>query len=206
MLRPTRRDIGALLAILLLVPGSPVRGSRQDSTAHAETVLTPYADKDAYLIYAILLESSKSPSFVIRSETDSWSGATPKNVGIKGDRSFHRVWGTALKDFASQYHNPRLLTRDIPIEGPYELVSQRTLTSIFKSTGGWNTFYERYPSSGGVFSFSAVGFDAQRVRAIVQMNHNCGLLCGYGQPHFFEKKDGKWLEVSVKASVTVWAS
>jgi hypothetical protein len=25
-------------------------------------------------------------------------------------------------------------------------------------------------------------------------------------PHFFEKKDGKWREVSVKATVTFWAS
>lgn len=181
-------------------------GCREDSTVDGETVLTSYADKDAYLIYAILLESNKSSSFVIQSETDSWPLANPKNVGIKGDRSFHKEWGPALKDFASQFHNPRLLTRDIPIEGPYELVSQRTLTSIFKSTGGWNTFYERYPSSGGVFSFSAVGFDAQRVHAIVQMNHSCGGLCGYGQPHFFEKKDGKWQEVSVNASISAWAS
>jgi hypothetical protein len=32
------------------------------------------------------------------------------------------------------------------------------------------------------------------------------MLCGGGEPHFFEKKGAKWHEVSVNAEVEVWAS
>jgi len=175
-------------------------------TVHPETVVMPYADKDAYLIYAILLENTKSSSFVIQSETMSWSGATPENIGIKGDRGFRKVWGIALRDFARQYREPMLLTRDIPVAVPYALVSQQNIVAIFNSEGGWNTFYERYPLSGGHYSFSAVGFDPQKTHAIVTMNHSCGAFCGGGSPHFFQKEDDKWREVSVNAKVWVWAS
>jgi hypothetical protein len=190
----------------MLALGSTVLGGWQDSATPAGTVLSPYADKDAYLIYAILLESNKSTPVVIQTEKDSRSGATPENIGIKGDASFSKVWGVVVRDFAKQFLKPNLLARNIAIEVPYELVPKQKIRQIFESAGKWDLFYERYPLSGGYYSFSAVGFDAMKVHAIVQMNHYCGMLCGGGGPRFFEKKNGKWLEVSVKASVTFWAS
>ena len=189
------------IALLLALGFVPALACQQDSTPHRETVVTPYADKDAYLIYAMLLESTESPSPVIQAETESWSAATDEGTGIRGNKAFVKVWGIALRDFARQYRNPRLLTQTVPIEAAYELVSKQKVLD-----GGWDMFYKLHPSSGGFFTFSAVGFDSQKTHAIVQMNHRCGLLCGYGKPHFFEKKDGKWREVSVDASVTVWVS
>jgi hypothetical protein len=201
------RVIGRLFVGMSLALGfASALASRQESTVHTGTSVKPYADKDTYSIYAILLENKKSSSLVIQSETDLWWGATPENMGIKGDKNFQKVWGIVLVDFANQYQNPKLLTRDIPLEIPYELLSKQKIDSIFKSEGGWETFYKRYPSSGGFFSFSLVGFDPQKNHAVVWMYHSCGYVCGDGEPHFFEKKDGKWREVSVNAEVTVSAS
>jgi hypothetical protein len=166
----------------------------------------PYVDADAYSIYATLLASDKHSFLVIQCETQFSSTATPENMGIKGNRNFYKVWGPVLKDYAKQYQTPRLLTRNIPIEVSYELVPEQRIRAIFKSEKKWDAFYELYPSSGGYYWFSAVGFDPQKTHAIVKMNYGCGMLCGGGEPHFFEKQNGKWREVPVNAEVEGWTS
>ena len=136
------------LALLLALGFAPALACQQDSTPRRETIVTPYADKDAYSIYAILLDERAKSSVYVKQQ----------------------------------------------------------LLSIFKSGGGWDTFYHRYPSSGGFFSFSAVGFDSQRTHAVVKMHFGCGSLCGYSKPHFFVKKEGQWREVCLNANVTTWVS
>ena len=61
MTHPMRANIAALFVSLLVALGSPASlGGTQDFTAHNETVVTPYDDKDAYSIYAILLEGAET--------------------------------------------------------------------------------------------------------------------------------------------------
>lgn len=203
----THRDIGRLIISMLLVLGlAPTLVSWQESKPHTDSVLNPYADNDAYMIYATLLQSANGSSFVIQSETESWPSATSENVGIDGDRGFYKIWGQVLKEYARQLRCPRALTRSIPIKVSYELITKHNLEAIFKSDGSWRTFYYLYPQSNGYFWFSAVGFDSQKTHAILSMGHSCGPLCGNGQPHFFEKKNETWLEVSVHAQIQVWRS
>src|ERR1700683_3126187 len=134
----THRYIGRLIISALLTPGlAPALASWQESKPHTDSVLTSYADDDAYMIYATLLQSANGPSFVIRSETESWTRATSENVGIKGDHDFYKIWGQVLKDYASLYRRPKALTRSIPIEVSYELITKQNLESILKSEGSW---------------------------------------------------------------------
>jgi len=195
------------VACLVLLAGLPFTASgQQSSEKNLADAAETYEDSDAYQIYGILLENVKDSFFVIQAETDSWPKATAAKMGIKGDATFRKSWGAVIDDFARQYQKPKLLINKLKMTASYELVAKGSITSIFKSEGGWDAFYKRYPSSGGYFSFSAVGFNRGKTRAIVEMNHSCGLLCGGGRPHFFEKIGGKWREVSVDAEVTVWAS
>jgi hypothetical protein len=180
-----------------------VCAGQQDSSLPPEPLVKRYVDGDAYAIYAILLASVKDSLIVIQTETDSRLGATPENMGIKGDRSFYKVWGPVLKDYAEQYRDPKLLTRNFHIEVPYELVPKQEIWPFLKSERNSDAFQ---PSSRGYYWFSAVGFDHQKTHAIVQMNYLCGGFCGGGRPHFFLKKNGKWSEVTVNAEVMVWAS
>jgi hypothetical protein len=199
---PTNRYIGRLIISMLLALGlAPALASWQESKPQTDSVLIPYTDNDAYIIYAALLQSAKGSSFVIRSETESRPSATSENVGISGDRDFYKIWGQVLKDYASQYRSPKTLTRSIPMKVSYELITKQNLESILKSKGSWRTFYDLYPQSNGYFWFSAVGFDSQKTHAIVSMGHSCGPLCGNGQPYFFEKKNGTWQKVSVHAQI-----
>jgi hypothetical protein len=102
-------------------------------------------------------------SFVIQSETESFPSATPRNIGIKGDRSFQKTWALVLKDYADQLRTARLLARNIPTEATYELLPEREIRAIFKYERRWEAFYKLYPlSRGGYYWFSPVGFDPQK--------------------------------------------
>lgn len=188
-LRLGRLSIIAACCVLFL---ALLEANGQVATLGSRTHLQPYADADAYAIYAVLLQDTKHSSFVILSETEWWSGATPRNLGIKGNRKFRKAWGGAMKDFAEKDHEQCLLTHDIPIDLSYQLISSRELAAR-----AYPQFY---------YFFSAVGFDAGRTRAIVSMGYFCGGLCGHGSFHFLQKINGKWQEVSVDAETQVWFS
>jgi hypothetical protein len=191
-----------LLLTLLAAFAIALACSGQQRGSGRRIIPRPYLDADAYAIYAVLLKSTGGSNFVVQAETDSWSKTTSKNIGIRGDRNFRKVWGAVVNDFAEQYRRPRLLVPNIPITGHYDVASLEKILS-----GGWDGFHERFPWAGGRFySFSPVGFNSQRNRAIVNMTCDCGPLCGGGTTHFFEKQDGTWREVSVNAQVLAWAS
>jgi hypothetical protein len=198
-----------LLGLLFIMGFALVCPSQEKSLAQPKARAQPYTDSDAYAIYGNLLGRSKNSTLAIKAETDSLPSASPKNMGIEGDQTFYMVWGTALNDYARKYRIPRLLTRSIPMEAHYELISKEEMATIFDSaaqSNPWRRFSELYPESDGMYSFSPVGFDPQRTHAIVSMSHHCGMLCGDGRPHFFEKIEGRWHEVTVNAIVTMWAS
>lgn len=161
---------------------------------------SPYADFDAYQIYANLLAGEKAPPFVIRAETESWEKTTPKKLDIKGDPKFRRVWGGALKNLATEYRTPKLLSQNIPLAAAYRIVPESSLNNILSTERGWTVFSEQYHAYG-FYSFSPVGFNGRKTRAVVWMMFLCGGLCGHGTYHFFEKRDGRWHEVSVRAEV-----
>jgi hypothetical protein len=142
-----KRTVLALLPSFVISHMPAAVGPLQDPANSVEGALAPYADKDAYLIYAILLGSSTSTR-VVQANTRSWPGMTAKDLDIKGDRPFQKEWGGTLKNFIIEYQDSKLLTSVIPTPGPYKLLSEEALKLIFSQ--GWAHFYEIYPSSGGV--------------------------------------------------------
>jgi hypothetical protein len=186
-----------------LLSGSlqPSLPASQDPDEKKAALAESYTDADAYRIYAIMLEGEKHSSFVIQAETDSWEKVTPDNLDIKGNSKFMKLWGAALRDFAAKDRTAKILGKNIPLTAAYEIVPQSAITSLFKHEQGWTTFAERYPLVNGYYTFSPVGFNPQRTRALVWMTYACGGLCGYARYHFLEKSRGRWREVTVKADV-----
>jgi len=56
----------------------------------------------------------------------------------------------------------------------------------------WTKFYQKYPRSSGLISFSNVGFNAQHNQAFVYAARGCGGLCGEGSYVLLRKVNGKW--------------
>ena len=183
-------------------PSTAFGRQQQTKTNHAAI----YTDQDSYQIYAALLEGEKHSLYVIQAEIQGYPNLTSKNLGIEGDKEFMREWGPVMEDYAKQNRTAKLLQRNFPLHTSYELIPESNIFPAEHGQKGWDDYYRRYPASDGYYWFSAVGFNPARTRAIVNMGNLCGTLCGGGGPHFFEKKDGKWREVSVKATVRVWTS
>ena len=170
------------------------QSSRQNSGSHVEL----YTDADSHQIYANLLQSENNSSYVVQVEI--CCNRKRIDLGIEGDRDFMQVWGAAIDDFARQNQKPKMLTRSIPLDVPYELLSQADIHKFEVGQEGWD-FHKHFPSSGGFYYwFSAVGFNRQRTRAIVNLGCLPSAPCGGEQPHFFEKQGSKWREVKVTAT------
>ena len=189
----------AFSVLSLVVSCVSLGASPRIISGNSESGIAAYQDDDAYAIYALFLQTVNHAHPVIQAETGFEPHATLKNIGITGDANFRKIWGAALKDYVARYHTPMSLTRAIPTNIPYELLSLTEFQKMVRSPGAWDNFYKQYPESGGYISFSAVGFDRSRTHAVGYMGTGCGMLCGFWGPRFFEKQKGKWTEVSVKA-------
>lgn len=174
--------------------------------------LQPYLEPEAYAVYSALLPDewplkyARARSLVIQQETLAFG-----NDGdcIPHGKEFLRTWKTVVDDFKKQNQIPRLLLRAFMTDTPYKLVSKDEILQFFNAKaagGGWEAFYGRYPDSGGYLDFSAVGFNADRTKAIVVVDHSCGWSCGGGEFSILEKKNNKWGQANVNAQSCAWAS
>src|SRR5204863_3494103 len=78
----------------------------------------------------------------------------------------------------------------------YEVAPEAAIRALLHPRD-FSEFYARYPDSGGFIRVSAVGFNADRSRAIAYMDHVCNNMCGGGTYHLLVKSKGhgQWYEV-----------
>jgi hypothetical protein len=67
----------------------------------------------------------------------------------------------------------------------------------------WEAFYEGFPGSHGVASFSLPAYSSVGDDAIVYVTYTCGSLCGTGSFYFLKRADGWW---SVVKTTQMWIS
>lgn len=60
---------------------------------------------------------------------------------------------------------------------------------------GYAAYYEDFPRSRGIVSFSRPGFNADKTKAIMYYSHSYGMLGATGALGIFEKIEGKWVQV-----------
>lgn len=177
-----RYRLAAVLFVAFLVASS---AGAQESAA-----TEPYADKDAYDVYSVLLPGEESYGFakgtmVVLQETTFSAEQTCGSAHIPPD------FESAFRNFEETGAKRFLLQRNIRSDKPYEFVSQGALRSLMKA-GSWPQFYKRYPGSSGYIAFSAVGFNKAKDRAVVYSGSSCGSRCGRWALHLLQKADGKW--------------
>jgi hypothetical protein len=165
------------------------------AAAQTSVAAKTYDVEDAYRIYNVLLPHEESYSFakgtlIIQEETVSNRAASETCVTAEAANRFK----DAIADYKRLNRKQMLLKREFQIEKVYEVVSSDMIETLLNN-GGWDSFYKRYPDSGGYISMSAVGFNKEMTRAIVYTGSSCGGLCGSWRFHLVEKIDGKWKEV-----------
>ena len=77
------------------------------------------------------------------------------------------------------------------LKPPYKLISQQEINKLRQRDpkGG---FAWRYSGGIEVAHVSAVGFSPDGTIAFMEMDLQCGGLCGSGGPHILKKQKGKW--------------
>ena len=68
---------------------------------------------------------------------------------------------------------------------------------------GYEAYYQDYPNSSGIITFSRPGFNPEKTRAVMGYGHSYGMLGGMGGMAIFEKIDGKWKRVR---TLYIWMS
>jgi hypothetical protein len=103
-----------------------------------------------------------------------------------------------IEDYVAKNKTTLMLKRKFDLQ-QYALVGPTQTKAIQErwqpraaSSSSWNSA-DVFPLNATViFQVSAVGFNADRNRAMVYVGHNCGGLCGGGTYHLMVKKDGQW--------------
>ena len=92
---------------------------------------------------------------------------------------------------------------------PYKLISEPELDAFFSEQNAdwmdkkWKKFYEAYPGSHGYISFSNIGFNKAKDKALVYFVHWCMALCGTGHYILLSKDNGRW---AVLEHSQIWIS
>ena len=176
-------------------------------------------------VYAAALDSvtaawsAKSKQHVLLEDS------IPSYRGVARDpasrRNLHEVVGhdsAVVKDFLRRTvkaQSVRSAAKDLQeLFGPITIVTQADFDAIRGERDSvlrteqqpdlvrvdryWEAFHRRYPNSFGVFSLSAVGYNARRDHAVVYVNHSCGGLCGNGWIVALRRTANGWRVVSIR--------
>jgi hypothetical protein len=73
-----------------------------------------------------------------------------------------------------------------------ELLSESDKTSLLASENHWKAFYQKYPKSQGATTFSRVGFNKGKTKAIVYFGIGTNWRGGKGYLVTLEKRSGVW--------------
>jgi hypothetical protein len=156
----------------------------------------PYDVQEAYQIYSLLLPKEESYGLakgrlVIQQDAVQKHEALSSCLADEAANKFR----DAISDFDRLETKSWLLQRKFQIAKPYILVDSDTIGRVFRQLpGGWDSFYKRYPDSGGYLIISPVGFNNDKTQAIVYTGSSCGGVCGRWSFHLLEKVQGKWKE------------
>lgn len=110
-----------------------------------------------------------------------------------------------IADFNAKNAGPGRLENRFPKEMRVTVIPEETRKEIFKGAHGWGEFRNRYPFSSGTISFSRVGFNADKTKAVLFVRNQADYEMGIGYCLLLRKSagSGKWvIEASLQTSMS----
>lgn len=148
----------------------------------------PFDLQDAYDVYAAALVLDNSKGKLLIADT-----TVPFDQCL--DSRSDKAADAAIADYKKRNNARWRLQRKFELKRDYQLLSIKEVEKLRRPDpkGG---FFWYFPSGVEIVHFSAVGFNADRTIAFVEMDTMCGGLCGHGSPFLLQKRDGRWREYS----------
>lgn len=166
-------------------------------------------DLEDYDVYTAVISYNHASNFVLKQKTVFGISFVDSNDNYisslsEGNPGFEPEMVTTL---INNNVNPLFLDYNFPISSTQvTLVSEEQLDYIFDDNSydnNWKQFYNTFKNANGYYMFSAVAFNEDKTKALLETGNLCGSLCGLGTLYYLEKENGLWI---IKKTVDTWIS
>jgi hypothetical protein len=166
---------------LLLIAGITFLAPLEAGSKRAEK---PYDVPEAYEVYsALLAQPSAKQKLLIATATVAFDDC----LESQGDPSED----SAIADYKKANQTVWQLQPKFKLTRNYKLLSEEEIKALIKPDPKGGFFYS-FHGDVSIIHLSAIGFNADKTTAFVEMSSVCGGLCGGGGPFTFQKINGKW--------------
>jgi len=210
-MKPSIRNIGFVISLACVTAlglvsfsaCSPRPGS--NSTQIPVTTKPPASEEDIYTVYsAILLGRYKNRFILVADRTrtgmlsETFAGETIAGMAEE-----------TINDYNEKNRTEAPVRNALSTELRYALLNDQEREGIH-TVLGWRELKKKYPeiripgsTTGGLISFSQVGFNSDGTQALVHVSDACQGLCASGYFYFLKKQNGDWV---IDASQLTFAS
>lgn len=128
---------------------------------------------------------------------DSTSGEIADSFVIRAKEFAGMISPELIQSYNDNNHEQHALKRDHFGDSLIvELISYRDFDTTLAPRDWWPAFHERYPLSGGNFTLSRVGFNADTSVALISVVAASGPRSGVGLYFLLDKEEGRWVVVA----------
>lgn len=171
-------------------------------------------DEEDYRVYSAILKNEITrdsiDKIVIANHTfrETFDREGILRHGETGRSFLQNLSSQIIEDFDRKNKSEYLLSRQFPPVGNFDLIlfDERSFFSqqnVTRAHGEWLSFFERFPHSQGLFTFSRVGFDENSNKALVSISNSAGVNDAAGALVYLEKRQDKWALVR---SLQLWVT
>lgn len=148
--------------------------------------IKPYDVPEAYAVYSAVLALEHSEGELLIADT-----TVPFNHCLehRSDKAVDSV----ITDYKKVNRTLWRLLGNVSLGQNYKMLSVGEIHAL-QQPDPKKGFFWYFPEGTAVIHFSAVGFNAARTIAFVELDFQCGGLCGHGRPYVLEKREGQWQE------------
>ncbi|MFH2104169.1 MAG: hypothetical protein ABIJ39_12525 [Chloroflexota bacterium] len=175
--------------------------------ALAPTPATVDLETEERAVYAALLaDQYPAPGYVIMDSTATGlDGVADLDETLRiVNAQLSGVADETMEDFQGRNLTTQPLAADLPLGVAYTLFSLEDMRLLFaENQNGWDLFYNRYPASRGIITFSKVGFNLDFDQALVYVGIQSGWHSGSGAFYLLAKLEGIW---HVVTQTLTWVS
>jgi hypothetical protein len=149
-----------------------------------EPEVRPIDGSEAYEVYAAALALEHPAGELLIAET-----TVPfQNCLEPGPDNVVRA---AIKNYRKTNQSVWHLQSTFSFGRDYRLLSAKEISDL-RQPDPMGGFFWHFPDGTSITHLSAIGFDAAKTVAFVEIDSQCGGACGSGRPHVLQKRDGKW--------------
>ena len=148
----------------------------------------------------------KATGKVVISKEPSIESHLPSVDAYRKFRAFEKLQSLTeetVLDLLAKEKEPEMFEQSFALPRESVFLDKAVKKAIFRDGRGWESFYEAYPDSGGVFSLSRVGFSPDGRQALVHVGRQWMGRAGGGEVVLLTLADGGIAELG---AISTWMS